>query len=445
MNQVKKFGKPALVLLAIICISLIGSRAMADMLTDEISAALDSHPEIASLKFGAAAAQKQIKQAYSLYLPSLDARAAAGRENIDNPSTQARLDGDDNLGPTELSITLRQNIFEGFGTRSAVESAAAGHQAATMSVLDGGERVGLQAVQAYINLLRYQKLVGLAKRNLDTHKGLLRLIQQRVRQKVGSASEINQTMARIKEAEAEVYQAQGGLENARSVYKTVMGADPAETLEEPDIPIPASAAGLDELIDEGVKENPVILRAQVQVERAEAEARRLKAAFWPTLDLELTANHDNDLSGTPGRYEGYKAMTVMTYNIYSGGLDQSRKREALLLVRQAKSDLEFAKRTVTEQIRVSHNDLRVSRLRLKSFQAQVKENKRVQKAFADQFKVGKRTLLDLLDTQRELFRSESNVVSEGHEEMFGIYRLIVAQGRLLNTLGISAPKGVEGE
>ena len=415
------------------------SPASADMLAEEVSAAIQTHPEIASLNFQAGAARSQIGQAFAGYLPTLDARAAGGFENIDNPATRARVGDDDDLDPTELRLILKQNVFKGFGTRSHMESARSGYRAATLEVMDGGERVGLEAVQAYVNILRSQGLVALAQQNLQIHRGLLDLVKRRVEQKVGRSSEVNEAQARVREAEAEVFQARGTLENARSVYKTVVGSDPG-ILDQPDVPGEMVSPKVDQLVSEALEENPAIVRAQALVARAEADVRRTKSSFWPNLDLELSAKNDDDLDGTPGDYDGYKAMAIVSYNLFNGGADRHRLKESLLLLRQAKSDLELAQRRVAEAVKVSRNDLRVSRLRLKSFEAQVRENERVQKAFADQFKVGKRTLLDLLDTQRELFVSKSNVISETHEETFAVYRVLAAQGRLLKTLGVKVPE-----
>ncbi len=412
--------------------------AMADMLADEVSAALKTHPAIAAQNFGAAAAREQIGQAIAGYRPTLDARAAGGHQDTNNPATRARLNDHAELDVYELSLTMKQNVFGGFNTKYSVKSARAGFQAASLGVSAAAESVGLQAVQAYITVLRGQGLVRITERNLAIHKQLLDLVQQRVKQKVGSSAEVNQATARVKEAEAELYQAQGGLKNALTMYKTVVGTLPGK-LEDPVIPSGEVSASLDALIEDAMKDNPAISRGQALLARAEAEVERRRSAYWPNLDLELTGYSDEDISGTPGRYEGYNAMAVLSYNLYAGGSTTRSVQETKLLLKQAKSDLEFARRNVTERVMTSHNNIRVSGLRLKTFEAQVKENERVRKAFAEQFRVGKRTLLDLLDSQKELFRSKSNAVTESYEEAFAVYTLLASQGRLLKTLGVSVP------
>ncbi len=438
MLHIKRPVLSGMIILLILSVIFIHS-AMADMLADEVSTALKTHPAIAAQNFSAAAAQEQIGLAIAGYRPTLNARAAGGHQDTNTPATRARINDHAELDVYELSLTLKQNVFNGFNTKYSVESARAGFQSASLGVSGTSENVGLKTVQAYINVLKSQKLVGIAEQNLSIHNQLLDLVQQRVKQKVGSIAEVNQATARVKEAEAELIQAQGGLKNAKTMYKAVVGTMPGN-LVFPVVPRAEVAAGLDELIEDAMKDNPFIARAQARLTMAAAGIERQKSAYWPNLDLELTGYSDEDISGTPGRYEGYNAMAVLSYNLYAGGSTTRSVQGTKLLLKQAKSELEVARRNVTEQIMTSHNDIRVSGLRLKTFEAQLKENERVQKAFAEQFRVGKRTLLDLLDSQQELFRSKSNAVAELHEEAYAVYTLLASQGRLLKTLGVSVSK-----
>ena len=78
--------------------------------------------------------------------------------------------------------------------------------------------------------------------------------------------------------------------------------------------------------------------------------------------------------------------------------------------------------------------------RASQFSAQADANKEVVKAYLDQFSLNRRTLLDVLDSQNELFVSQSNTVNSEFLEMFAVYRLLALKGRLLPTIGVEYPR-----
>lgn len=412
-------------------------RAMA--LSDAVSNALNTNPKIEALNYKSAAVRSRIGQAYAGYLPTLDARLAGGFENTENRSTRIRTGDDADLNPTESGLKLKQNIFEGFKTTHAVKSAKARARATAREVQSASETLGFQAINAYLNVLQFEKLVILSEKNVASHRSLLDLVSQRVAQQVASRAEANQARARVKAAEASLFRARGSLADAHAAYKTIIGVLPRD-LTDPEIPqtvIHDYTKG----IKTALKHNPRIALAQEQIERARSEVKIAKAPFWPRLNLEFSVDRDRDLSGTPGDDDSESVMLGITQNIFSGGLDLQKKYEAMHLLNQAKSELKSSKRDVTETVKVAYNARDIALSRQKAFETQVMENEKVKKAFFQQYTVNKRTLLDLLDAENELFVSESNYIIEKYNLKLSAYRILTSQGILLKTLGIPFPKG----
>lgn len=60
----------------------------------------------------------------------------------------------------------------------------------------------------------------------------------------------------------------------------------------------------------------------------------------------------------------------------------------------------------------------------------------------DQFSLDRRTLLDVLDSQNELFVSRSNHVNALYTEMFAVFRVLALEGKLLDTIGVAKPPAI---
>ena len=75
--------------------------------------------------------------------------------------------------------------------------------------------------------------------------------------------------------------------------------------------------------------------------------------------------------------------------------------------------------------------------RARQFSAQAAANEQVVNAYKDQFDLDRRTLLDVLDAQNELFVSRSNTINNEVLEMFAVYRLLALKGELMPTLDVA--------
>jgi adhesin transport system outer membrane protein len=74
--------------------------------------------------------------------------------------------------------------------------------------------------------------------------------------------------------------------------------------------------------------------------------------------------------------------------------------------------------------------------RAKDYAEQADANKKVVSVYLDQFTLGRRTLLDVLDAQNELLISRSNNVNAAYAEKFAVYRILALEGHLLKALDV---------
>jgi adhesin transport system outer membrane protein len=172
------------------------------------------------------------------------------------------------------------------------------------------------------------------------------------------------------------------------------------------------------------------------IEVAYADAQGTKSSFYPQFNLQLNARQGEDLGGVKGRDKSASALVRMNWNLFRGGVDTARQREFTYRHQQSKEKRTQASRSVERDVRQTWASMVASAERAHQFAAQTDANIEVVKAYKDQFNLDRRTLLDVLDAQNELFVSRSNAVNAKFLEMFAVYRLLALKGQLLDVLGI---------
>lgn len=418
--------------------------AQAGPLEDAVSAALRGNPEVTAAASNRLATDQTVDQARSGYLPSVDLRGATGIENSNNPSTRqraGRINGDgSNLTywRNEANLTLRQMLFDGFGTSSQVDQSNARVESAAARVRRTAESVALDAVEAYLQVQRRAELVQIAQDNVASHERYFELVRRRAQQGGGTTADVRQAEARVAQARESLATAVGQLDTVRATFKRVIGVEAGTTVR-PQAPEGRLPAALDDAVAAGVKLSPQVRAAEADVEAATAAFAGTEAPYYPRLDVELGTNRGKNIDGVRGINDDYTAQLVVRYNLYRGGGDQARRAEAGHRVNESKARLDVARRQVEEDLRAAWAAMLSARNQVRALQDQVRANQQVVGLYQRQFDLNQRTFLDLLDSENALFASRGNQVSAEIVAMFAVYRVLASGGLLVDALGLTGP------
>jgi outer membrane protein, adhesin transport system len=414
--------------------------ALATTIEQSIQAALETNPEVGVVAADREAIEQELRQARAEYLPSIDVRGAAGPEYTDSPNTRNRNNDDDTetLLRLESQLTLTQMLFDGFATQSEVQRQIARIDSASYRVQEAAEFIALDAVEAHLDVLRNQALVELARENLEQHRRILGQVRQLEDQGAGSLGDVRQAESRLAEAESSLAVAQGNLRDAEAFYIAVVGSPPAD-LEEGVAPVFALPESPEASAAEASITSPTVQLANADVDVAQAELRAARAGYYPNLDLELGAAAGDNLDGLEGRDVNAQALLVLRYNLFRGGGDIAREREAFFRVNEARQSLRVAQRDAEQEARVAYHALTTARARLEALSAGVDAQRATRDIYAQQFDLGQRGLLDLLDAENELFLDRSNLVTATFTERFAVYRVLAVIGAMLDSLQIDRP------
>jgi outer membrane protein, adhesin transport system len=419
--------------------------AVAGTLEESIEAALSTNPDVGVVQADRRAIDQELRQARSEYFPSLDLRAGAGPEYSNSVTTRNRVtrapgsDASTTLMRWESQLTLTQMLFDGFATESEVERQLGRVNSAAYRVQETAEFIAQDAVEAHLNVLRNQTLVELARQNLDQHQTLLGQVIELERQGGGSIADVHQAEAREAAAQSVLATTIGNLEDARALYISVVG-EPAEALAESVPPVYALPESPEAAAGKAAVDSPTVLIANADIEVAKAELQGSRAGYYPRFDLELGTSANDNIDGLKGSAIDAQALVVMRYNLFRGGADIAREREAFQRIDEARETLRQAKRTSEEDARVGYNALVTAQARLEALRERVTAQRETRDTYAQQFDLGQRSLLDLLDAENELFNARSDLATAEYTEMFAVYRVLAVTGSLLTTLDVDAPK-----
>ena len=112
---------------------------------------------------------------------------------------------------------------------------------------------------------------------------------------------------------------------------------------------------------------------------------------------------------------------------------------------EARASRELSYRNVTRDLRLAWDSFVYLDGQVRYLKEHISASREVAKAYQQQFRLGKRSLLDLLDTENELFLSQRDFIETVHEEIFSRYRVLHSTGQLLESVNVDLPMILQAE
>ncbi|MEE1673633.1 TolC family outer membrane protein [Agarivorans aestuarii] len=409
--------------------------ASAQSLEQAVAKVLTEHPQLQSSFNQFKASSEQYQSAKGGYYPTVDLTAGAGWAQTDTEDEVT-----ESGTPTEVGLSIRQLLFSGFATSGEVSRTENETLADQWLLYNDAENIALRVVDVYLEVIKQQQLSELAESNLQTHLAIQKDIKKRTESGVGSSADLTQVNGRVARATTNSLSAKNNLMDAQTQFLRVVNELPKD-LVQPGADVALIPADLDAALAAALDVHPTLKSAQFDVAAANAQTTVAKANNYPEIALELDGNWDKNRRG----YEDTKdyelaAMLRLRYNLFNGGSDAAEIRRSAYDVNRAKAVGEDAYRQVSEGTRLAWNAWDVL-VRQKSFlQQHVEASFQTVEAYKKQFNLGKRSLLDVLNTENELFEAQNEFISADIDELRAKYRLLNATGLLLEALRVNRPE-----
>lgn len=402
--------------------------------------AVKTNPQVTAIGDDRLAVDQELRQGRALYYPTLDLAADAGGEYTNNPTTVSNGNANGILLPrSDFSITATQLLFDGFFADNEVERQKARVRSAAYRVLETSEDVALQAVQAYLDVQRQRVRVSLAQENVQIHMKRLDQVRRKQNAGAGNVADVRQAEARLSTAQSQLIQVQGELRDAESNFIHVVGQAP-DTLTDVVPPLDLMPTDLDQAVKNALDSSPTLQLARADIVAADALMREQDSPFYPDVRLQLSGSESENTGGQTGHNWDATMLIVMKWNLYRGGGDTAKLREFRHRLAETQDLYLDDQRKITEQTRVSWNSVTTSHENVIELQKTVVANTQTRDAYIQQFDIGQRGLLDLLNEDNELYLSKDNLVTATFAEVFARFRLLAVAGGLEKALSVSPPE-----
>ncbi len=410
-----------------------------ETLAGAVDQALAASPEVAEAVNLWRARQEEVEGARAGFRPRVDLTAGFGYEYTDSPGSRALGQDSIELDRGEFGVSARQLLFDGFGTASELARQEARVASAAAGLRAVAESVAAKTAVAYVDLLRYRELEQLSGDSLQVHLRIQDQIRLRSDAGVGRRADLDQVDARVALAQANLIAAQVNRADAETGYRRVVGRFPPSEAARPQITVERLPVTVDEAIELAKVANPQILSANADIEAAQESHRAAKQFNYPRLELEVGSNLDNNIDGAEGYRNEVEAMLRMRYNLYRGGADAAKVRETAYNINESKEVRNRAYRQLEEALRLAWAALDATTRQVPLLEAQVVAARATRDAYAKQFNIGQRTLIDLLNSENEVLAARQAVVNAASDRLLAYYRVLEAMGRLVEHFGSETP------
>jgi outer membrane protein, adhesin transport system len=415
--------KPSQRSLLLWAMAFVTAPGAAQTLPQVVERALQAYPSIQSAIAKVNASRADIDKARSAHQPQIGLTASSNQYASGSvPSA---------IGRTSVSPTAKLNLWSGGRIEAEATRAEALTRAAEFQRDGTLDDVAQQACEAYLNWDKTADLYSLAVRNVNSHRETLEDIQKIAQVDTGRRIDYEQALVRMENATLALQQRKADLTQAmqklRRFWPDEMDARPVgldAVVSENGVlgQIPMSmASAMDRVTDD----LPMVAQARAQVQAAEAAVKVAKGQYWPSVDAAMSRQFNTNTL----RFETFSQLQLNA-PLYTGGATSALIESALGQLKATQFSLDEARLIAREKAGLAWQEWASARARSSVGSAQSDVGDKLVEGYRQQFRVARRSLLDLLNIQADSFNYRSAARAAFHDERLSRVRLLAATGDL---------------
>jgi outer membrane protein len=402
------------------------SPAEAESLRQALDDTYRANPKIDAERARLRATDEEVPRARSGWLPTIQGSADVGAQSL---TTKPATLGAGDTKPTGYGVNITQQVFNGFRTVNTVAEAEAVVRAGRENLRQVESTTLLDAVTAYVDVVRDLALVRLAEHHVTVLTTELTAAETRRTVREVTKTDVAQARARRAKAVSALDGAKSNLRTSRAAYLRIVGHAPGQLID-PSGKLPSLPKTLEEAIRIAERESPNVVSAQYREQAARHSVDKIWGELLPDIRLEASYQHRTDTSNSIGEQDSASITGRVNVPLYAGGETQARVRQAKHTHVSRIQEIEQARAETQANTTSAWSRLTASRAQLKSDTVQVDANRIALEGVREEEKVGQRTLLDVLNAEQELLSAEVQLVTTKRDLVVAAYALLSSIGRL---------------
>ncbi|MBL4596826.1 MAG: TolC family outer membrane protein [Robiginitomaculum sp.] len=428
--------------IAILLFGAFATSSTGETLEEALAMAYTSNPQLQAGRAELRASFEQLTQAKAARLPGVQVDASAGANILTQSSPF--FSSSETFYPNSIGISGNQILYNGGNIRGNIDIAAVNVQISRNNLRNLEQQVLQDTSRAYVDVQQNTEIVRIRTNNVEVLLQQLSAAGDRFTVGEITRTGVSQAKARAAGARSQLAVAKSNLAIARAAYERNVGQAPGSLYE---VSLPKNLPdGLVTAITWAQSHAPALQNARLAELSAVHGIRVAKSGLRPRLSLGAQARTANN-SGFSGA-ESDSVSTALNFSmpLFTGGLNQSRVREAKQQASRARINVLQVTRVTNEQVSNAWHGLAAAQSVIRASEEQVAANQLAFEGVVQEAEVGLRTTLDVLDAEQELLDARLTLVSAERDALVAAYSLLAAVGRLNIVdleIGIAPIEGLE--
>ncbi len=435
---------PGTMRLAIVIVLIAASTmAKADNLLDIYQLATASDPQLRQAEAAYHAVEETKNQAQAGLFPQIALGANLTRDRQEITSISSPIPG---FQPTTFysntkgyNLSLSQALYHRDLFVQLREADAATAQAEA-NYKAAGQDLAVRATDRYFNVLGAVDNLSFAQAEKKANQRLLEQAKQRFEVGLIAITDVNEAQAAYDLSVAREITADNQLAVAKEELREVTGKFSAslQPLKEA-VPLPSpDPADVEKWVDTALKQNYQLLAAQAGVDKAQEDVELSRSGHYPQLDVVASYGYSDVGDSLFGGSTTNDAQIGLQFNLplYQGGGTISRVRAAQYRLTQAKEALEQQRRSTDRQTRSAYLTVIDAINSVNALKQALVSTQSALDATQAGYEVGTRTIVDVLQSQSNVFDAQRNYAQAR-------YNYVVSSLRLKEAAGLLDPADVE--
>ncbi|MDX1668737.1 MAG: TolC family protein [Limnobacter sp.] len=400
-------------------------------LLDSVKAGISTSPRLASKIHGLEALIQEADVVFGDMLPTVDLRGATGRERskITNGESSS-------YNANSYGVEARQNLFNGFANQARYLGSHSTAMAEYYLILEESNQITLESAVAHANVARFQALTKLAESNVNYHKDIMQRIEEKVQNGVSRPADLEQARSRYTLALSNLATEKANTFSAMADYQKVTDQIwPVDQMGDYVIETNFEIANPERLVY-ALNNHAMLQSANSTIFASNYSIEAAQEGFFPRIDLRAKSDmYSNYLSSDQERQISSIDL-LATVNIYRGGADKAAKEAAIRRKHQAMDQKLLVCKIIRRNTQVALYDVMNLQKRYNYFVEQTQAITNARAAYEQQFRIGRRDLLDLLNAENEYYQAQRNLINIEADLSVSKLKLLGASGQLVELFGI---------
>lgn len=374
--------------------------------------------------------------AKSGYYPTLIFEAQGGFQNERDSSTSYK---NQSSSYYETRLTARQTLYDWGRVSDEKRAKNAYVYSSLYEYIRTSSDITFKSIKAYIDVLKYHELKNLAIQNVQTHQNILKSVKMRMDAGKQGRSELERVLGRLATAKTKMLLRQSEYERALHVMHKYLGRFMSyDSMSEPNFDERLLPQTLKQAFKTQITNHPAFMQGVYAVKQRELEYQRQKDDKFGKLYLELSSKVYDD-SKDEREHDVYAALRY-NHTLYDGGKRWALTQKSRALVHEEQQKQLSVRRVLNNDLQLTWSAYRLLYSQIGELKKSLYFTKKALQTYKEEFRIGKRMLITILDAQNEYQNAKEQLQSMRYDLLSEKFRVLYSQGTLLRDLNLLTPQ-----